>query len=133
MCLRRPRLAWLLGLMVLAGLAGCGPAPSDNAPRLEPRADPVTPVASPATLTYGRSLDAQVEARPAEILDEPDWLSTALMPPDVRVRLQALDRWEQEGPTASIDPLIAALDDEDEDVETKAMEILERDWDIEQD
>jgi hypothetical protein len=59
-CLLCPRLALLLSLMLLVGLAGCGPASSDNAPSLEsrasvgkpplskqdpsPRNDPFTPV-----------------------------------------------------------------------------------------
>jgi len=39
-CLRLlcPRLGLLVSLMLLAGLAGCGPASSDNAPSLESRA-----------------------------------------------------------------------------------------------
>jgi hypothetical protein len=37
-CLLCPRLALLLSLMLLTGLAGCGPASSDNAPSLESRA-----------------------------------------------------------------------------------------------
>ena len=64
-CLLCPRLALLLSLMLLAGLAGCGPA-SDNAPNLGPRAsvvgpppaqkspaprnDPAAPAASPIPL-----------------------------------------------------------------------------------
>src|SRR5215510_3731588 len=34
-----PCLALFLGLMFLAGLTGCGPAPSDNAPNLGTRAN----------------------------------------------------------------------------------------------
>jgi hypothetical protein len=67
-CLRLlcSHLALLLSLMLLAGLAGCGPASSDNAPNLEsrasvggpslskqgpsPRNDPFTPAASPVPL-----------------------------------------------------------------------------------
>jgi hypothetical protein len=67
-CLRLlcPRLALLLSLMLFAGVAGCGPASSDNAPSLESRAsvrgpplseqgpssrnDPFTPTASPVPL-----------------------------------------------------------------------------------
>lgn len=59
-------------------------------------------------------------------------MSAALASPDVRVRLWALDRWEQHAPTGSIEPLIAALDDEDEDVQARASEILERYWAVEQ-
>ena len=68
-CLRVlcPRLAWCLSLLLLVGLSACGPAPSDHAPSLEPRAslggpsesqpasqnspssrnNPVTPAANP--------------------------------------------------------------------------------------
>jgi hypothetical protein len=67
-CLRLlcSHLVLLLSLMLLAGLAGCGPASSDNAPSLEsrssvggsllseqgpsPRNDPFTPAASPVPL-----------------------------------------------------------------------------------
>src|SRR5713101_5744698 len=67
-CLRLlcSRLALLLSLTLLAGLAGCGPASSDNAPSLEsragvggpllskqgpsPRNDPFTSAASPVPL-----------------------------------------------------------------------------------
>jgi HEAT repeat protein len=59
-------------------------------------------------------------------------MSAALASPDVRVRLWALDHWEQDAPRGSVDPLIAALDDEDEDVQARASEILERYWAVEQ-
>ena len=44
-CLRLlcPRLAWFLGLMLLAGLPGCGPAASDHAPNPESLASLGTP------------------------------------------------------------------------------------------
>jgi hypothetical protein len=50
-----PRLAWLLGFVLLAGLPGCGPAPSDQAANPEPRASvsrlsespPVSPPLAP--------------------------------------------------------------------------------------
>lgn len=152
MSLRHPHLGWLLGLMFLAALAACGPASSDNARRLEPPAilgeaskaqpvlqptpsphtNPVTRAASPAPLASYRLPDGPVQAGPSATLVGPDWISAALASPDVRVRLQALDRWEQQAPTGSIDPLIAALDDEDEAVQTKAIEIIERYWEIEQ-
>ncbi len=73
-CLLCPRLALLLSLMLLAGLAGCGPASSDNAPSLEsrasvsgpplsnqgpsPRNNPFTPAASPLPLASVNGTDA---------------------------------------------------------------------------
>ena len=151
MRLWRPRLAWLMGLMCVAGLAGCGPASTDKTAGLEPHAnlgrpsqspsisqhapeprpDPVTPSASPAPSASSRSPDSHVEARPAEPLVGSDWMSAALASPDVRVRLWALDHWEQDAPRGSVDPLIAALDDEDEDVQARASEILDRYWTVE--
>ncbi len=78
-CLRplSPHLGLLLSLLFLAGLAGCGPASSDNAPNLESRASvsgpplskegpspgnnpliPVAPAASPVPLSSGNETGA---------------------------------------------------------------------------
>ena len=148
-----PRLAWVLGLMCLAGLSGCGPAPSDHAPNPESRAslgapsewqpvsqqtpsvsnDPFTPAAFPAS-NYAPAPTAQEEPAPLpEYLDLPSWIAQALDAPEVSVRLQALDTWAQQGAQAPLDPLVVALDDEEDDVRTKAMEIIEQQWAIEQD
>jgi hypothetical protein len=151
MRLRHPRLAWLMGLICVAGLADCGPAPTDTTTRLEPRAnlgrpspspsfsqhaqaphtDPFTPASSTAPFSSNHSPNDHVQARPAEPLVGVDRMSAALASPDVRVRLWALDHWEQYAPTGSIDPLIVALDDEDEDVQARASEILDRYWTVE--
>lgn len=160
-CMRRrcPRLAQLLSLLLLVGLSGCGPAPSDNAPRLEPRAslggpselqpisqhtpsprtDPFTPAArsvpfaAPSGANHAPEPAAQEEPAPVpEHLVLPTWIAQALNAPEVSVRLRALDAWAQQGAHASLDPLIVALDDEDEDVQTKAIEIIERYWAVEQ-
>ena len=48
------------------------------------------------------------------------------------MRIQALDMWAQQGAQAPLDPLVVALDDEDDDVRTKAMEIIEQHWAIDQ-
>ena len=49
------------------------------------------------------------------------------------MRLGALDTWAQQGAQAPMDPLIVALDDENDDVREKAMTIIEQQWVIEQD
>jgi len=147
-----PHLAWFLGLMLLAGLSGCGPAPSDHAPNPESRANlgatsewqpvsqhspsvsnnPFTPATFPAS-NYAPAPAAQEEPAPLpEYLDLPSWIAQALDDPEVSVRLQALDTWAQQGAQAPLDPLVVALDDEDDDVRTKAMEIIEQQWAIEQ-
>jgi HEAT repeat protein len=58
----------------------------------------------------------------------PDPIAKDLASPDVHVRLKALDRVAKQGTITSLDPLIAALEDENEDVRTRASAILERYW-----
>lgn len=143
-----PRLAWLLSLVWFAILPGCGPVSSGDAPShgtpasvAEPSEspsvlqhnpsthhDPVTPVASPAPLASSPASAGQGEVRPAEPLVVPAWMANALDSPDVQVRLRALDRWAQQGPTAPLDPLLVALDDDDDDVRARALELLAEDW-----
>lgn len=142
-----PRLAWLLSLL-LAGLSGCGPASSGDAPSLDPRAnvagpseappvwqhnpsthhDPVTPVARPAPPASSLPPAGPGEARPAETLVVPAWMANALDSPDVRVRLQALERWGQQAPPGAVDPLVLALEDKDERVQARALELIAQDW-----
>lgn len=142
----------VVGLMLLAGLSGCGPAPSDHAPNSESSAslgapsewqpvpqhspsvsnNPFAPAAFLAS-NYSPAPAAQEEPAPLpEYLDLPSWIAQALDAPEVSVRLQALDTWAQQGAQASLDPLVVALDDEDDDVRTKAMEIIEQQWAIEE-
>jgi hypothetical protein len=40
--------------------------------------------------------------------------------------------WAQQGAQTPFDPLVVALDDENDEVRAKAMEIIERQWAIEQ-
>jgi len=156
---------WLVvaGCSLLVGLAGCGPASSDNAPNLGPRAsvggpplskqgpspgnDRFTPVASPVplasvngtgsasgrgTVPGGNSPQAvpvpsSVPAPQVDILVVPAWMAKELDSPDVRVRLRALETWAQSAPLGAVDPLILALEDKDERVQTRAMELIEQD------
>ena len=104
-------LAWLLGVMVLAGPSGCGPSPpgdpansdlhaSTAGPSPAPQAPlldstPATQVTNPRSLASHLAPAVHDEARPAEPLVVPVWIATALKSPDVQVRLQALDRFHQ--------------------------------------
>ena len=137
-------LAWLLSLMFLAGTSGCGPAsPSDPAngeshaamagPSSSGQAPvsgraPTTPAASPVSLASGRSPAGPSEARPEEPLVVPAWMAKELDSPDVHVRLHALDRWGEHAPAGSVDPLLLAMEDEDERVQARALALIEQDW-----
>jgi HEAT repeat protein len=65
-----------------------------------------------------------------EYLALPTWIAQALDAPEVSVRLGALDQWAQQGARTSLDPLIVALDDENDEVRGKAMAIIEQHWAI---
>jgi hypothetical protein len=140
----------------LAGLSGCGPAAPDYSPSLESRASlgipsksqsvtqrPWTPgnglstqAASPVTPAASKNYTqetAQEKPTPLpEHLSLPIWIAQALDAPETSVRIQALDMWAQQGAQTPLDPLVVALDDENDEVRAKAMEIIERHWAIEQ-
>ena len=163
----RSCLAVFLSLTFVAGLAGCGPASSDNAPSLEFRAtmggpplskqspipgrNPVTPAtqaASPATLASGNekapasgrgivpgedspNAVSAKSTKPADVLEPlvvPVWIAKDLDSPDVGTRLRALDTWVLSAPPGSDDPLILALQNKDERVRARAMELIEQNW-----
>lgn len=137
-------LAWLRGLLFLAGLSGCGPASPSDPANVEPHAamagsslseqapvsgsSPTTQAASPVSLASGLASADHGEARQAEPLVVPVWIATALTSPDVDVRLHALDRWGQYAPAGSVDPLLLAMEDEDERVQARALALIEQDW-----
>jgi hypothetical protein len=138
--------AWLLGLMFLAGLSGCGSAsPGDpanvesHAAKAGPSPSAQAPVsgnatttlaASPVPLASGLAPAGHGEARQAETLVDPAWMAKQLDSPDVQVRLRALDRWGQQAPSESmesVDVLLLALEDEDERVQARALALIEQD------
>jgi hypothetical protein len=124
-CLRLlcPRVAGLLGLVLLAGLAGCGPAPSDNASGLTSTAG-----ASDFSAAHASSETGSNQTTSAAPLVVPAWMAKDLVSPEVSVRLRALDRWAQQAPTGAVDPLIQALEDHDAQVQARALELIVQDW-----
>ncbi|MDN5942026.1 MAG: hypothetical protein L0H94_09105 [Nitrospira sp.] len=150
---RSNKLIALLALALFADLPACGSAPTEET------SNPGTAVVGGASETRvpateedshrqiataprsnGPSRPALTSDQPSqrtpeppqpEMLVMPDWIAQALESADIGVRLQALDRWGQQGQTASLDPLVVALDDEDEDARAKAMGIIERQWGVE--
>jgi hypothetical protein len=73
-------------------------------------------------LTQGTSND------PLGPLAVPAWMAKDLASSEINVKLQALDRWAQAAPVGSVDPLVQALEDEDDRVQDKALALLEEDW-----
>ena len=58
----------------------------------------------------------------------PAWVAKELDSPDARVRLRALETWVQSAPPGMVDRLILALEDKDERVRARAMELVEQAW-----
>ncbi len=151
----RPGMIAVLLSVSLAGLSGCGSAAPDYSPSLESRASLgipsksqsviqhpwapgkglSTPAASSVTSAASNYTQATTQEEPAplpEHLSLPIWIAQALDAPEASVRIQALDMWAQQGAQAPLDPLVVALDDENDDVRTKAMAIIEQHWAINQ-
>lgn len=115
---------------------------------LSPRNDAFTPAASPSSLAWvngtgsssgtgtvpgGDSPHAvpvlsSEPGHPVEGLVVPAWVTKELDSPDVRVRLRALETWVQSAPPGMVDRLILALEDKDERVRARAMELVEQAW-----
>jgi len=57
----------------------------------------------------------------------PEW-TAALQHPDTAVRVEALQRWAEQGAATPLNPLTQALVDPDESVRAKAQELVERVW-----
>jgi hypothetical protein len=126
-------------LLTLALLAGCGPAPSDEAFRSGATAGAPTASEARQNSETGSLLDLAASPAPtapargepskqAAPLVVPAWMAKDLASPDVRVRLTALDRWVQQGHTGAVDPLLQALEDQDERVQARALELIVQDW-----
>ncbi|MEI8014037.1 MAG: HEAT repeat domain-containing protein [Nitrospira sp.] len=153
--IHRPGMIAVLLSISLAGISACGPAAPDYSPSLESRASLgmpsksqsitqhpwapsnglSTPAASPVTSAASNYTQATAQEKPAPLLENlslPVWIAQALDAPETSVRIQALDMWAQQGAQAPLDPLVVALDDENDEVRIKAMEIIERNWAIDQ-
>lgn len=141
--------ALFLRLLLLAGLAGCGPASSDNAPNLKQR------VSTDGSVAGSSSASARVSPSPGDSVSQgdgqadksdgttnvksdetdkslvpgiPTAIAKDLDSPDARLRLRALDHWETKGAKAPLDPVFEALEDEDDAVRAKATAIIEQRW-----
>jgi len=158
MIIVHPGIIAALFTLNLAGLSGCGSAVSDNASSSESRASLSAPAKSQpvlqgtavplngpfalatspgplAGIAWSKQTPAANQKGPAPMPEQlvlPAWIAQDLDAPEVSVRLQALDMWAQQGTQAPLDPLVVALDDEDDGVRAKAIAIIERNWAVEQ-
>lgn len=73
-----------------------------------------------------------VEEKKSEALPVPDAITRDFESPYPRIRLLALDYWATQGTKAPLDPLLEALEDDDDEVRTKAAKIAEEKWGIKQ-
>lgn len=124
----------LLAVWWLVGGVGCGPSTPDapgmptatTCGRMEDQCGVIP--ASPPDVVPSASTPSLPAPPPELQLVVPEWIATALHSPDPQVRLQALDRWVQQGQTGAFDPLMVALNDADERVRTRALQLIEQDW-----
>lgn len=131
-------LLWLLSLVIVLSLLGCGKSPPDSSDRGNP----------PAVARENRSLapsseglhsskasdklfvplssfpSATRDSEQYQTEEMPAWLAEALDDPDPHVRIRALETWSQQ-PRRTLDPLTYALVDPDESVRARAQELLE--------
>ena len=89
-------------------------------------------VASSPTSLAITVFQSEQSPHPAENLAVPEWMAQALASPDVWVRLNALETWVRRNERSVVDPLILALDDPNELVRNRAMQLIEEDWIAEQ-
>ena len=145
----RPRLARLLGLVLLVGLSACGsPSPEGPVSALPtglaaavPQAPPPDTRHTDASHATRHAPEARVQTAASSVTPPPSdaqsiadqaqrearerWFTELRESPDAMVRLQALALWAQQ-PGTGIDPLPYALVDEDEDVRARAEALWEQ-------
>lgn len=127
--MRRGRV--LLAVWLLVGVVGCGPGVSSESSSPPPSSNsPVAAVTIPSnssTEADGHRAAAAPAPGTAQKRIVPDWMAQDLDHPDNAVRLRA-----QSAPTGSVDPLIQALEDTDEQVQARALELIVQNWAREQ-
>jgi len=130
------RLSTLLILVLLASLPGCGPGLNEESGTVAtPSRVPLAPVersASAEAASAQPTVSSVPVPTPPPQVTVPEWMKVALQHPDARVRLLALDYWEEQESAKSVDPLMLALSDADERVRTRALQLIEQQWAAEQ-
>jgi len=106
----------LIRSLLISILFGCGPAASN---------DPVDIGGEQSTL---ESPSRAGKAMPvASTSDLPDGMQSALKDPNPEVRLKALEKWIEQHPS-DVGLAMSVINDPDERIRAKAMQVIERAW-----
>ena len=108
----------LMSSVLTSILYGCGPAASN---------DPVTIGGEQSML---ESTSREDKAIPVAS-DLPDWMQSALKDPNPEVRLQAVEKWIEQN-QSDVGFAMLVINDPDERIRSKAMQVVERTWQTEQ-
>ena len=127
-----------MALILLVLVIGCGPDPSADESSREATAGGIGSTVTEAESRISQTVaaahatqshpDRDMAGSRSDSFVVPTWLANDLASFDVQVKLQALDRWVQSAPVGSVDPLVLALEDQDEAVQSRALALLEEDW-----
>src|SRR5215831_5643399 len=110
----------LLRSVLISILFGCGPAASN---------DPVAIGGEQSTIASPSGAGTAMPV--ASTSDLPDWIQSALKDPNPEVRLKALEKWIEQH-QSGVGVAVLVINDPDERVRAKAMQVIERAWQIEQ-
>jgi hypothetical protein len=110
--------------------APSGAASAENKPTIELVVLDKAPAAPVADSSEAAAITSRVETGPGSapwVETPPEW-TAALEHPDKAVRLEALERWAEQGAATPLEPLTHALVDPDESVRARAQALVERVW-----
>ena|SRR5215831_2881877 len=105
---------------LISVLYGCGSAASN---------DRVAIGSEQSTIAAQSGQDKAIPV--ASTSDLPDWMQSALKDPNPDVRLKALEKWI-EAKQSGVGPAMLVIDDPDQRVRAKALQLIERAWATEQ-
>jgi hypothetical protein len=110
----------LMSFVLTSILYGCGPAASN---------DPVAIGGEQSTLESTSTEDKAIPVTSTS--DLPDWMQSALKDPNPEVRLKAVEKWIEQN-QSDVGLAILVINDPDERIRAKAMQVIERTWQTEQ-
>lgn len=124
----------VIAVILLLSQFNCGPGGADDPTTLattthEPDSEANLHGDQYTSVLHSSMQDGVRSAPPVKI---PMWMAQALASPDVQVRLAGLETWVRRNGRGAVDPLMLALNDPDERVRNRALQLIEEDWIAEQ-